>query len=195
VVAMSATEHPVERQEPAGGSEIDKGLLAAFEELSTPEGFRAELIDGEIIVTPPPDGEHEEAVAAIAEHFYRSSCLRVRVSGTKGLEVPGGRFIPDGTVAEVGHFRGAPPWAPPDGVLLVFEVTSSHPAKDRDAKRRGYAAAGIPCYLLVDRDEAKVTLFTDPEGEDYTAIKQVAFGKSLDLPEPFSFALDTAELL
>lgn len=192
---MPSVEHPADQQEPAGGSELDKGLLAAFEELSPPEGFRAELIEGEIIVTPPPDGEHEEAVAAIAEQFYRNSKLRVRVSTTKGLEVPGGRFIPDGAVAPRGHFRGAPPWASPDGVLLVFEVTSVRPAKDRDTKRRGYAAAGIPCYLLIDRDEAKVTLFTDPEDGEYKAIAQVAFGKTLELPEPFSFSLDTAELL
>ncbi|WP_344589499.1 hypothetical protein [Actinomadura vinacea] len=29
-------------------------LLEGFLDLRTPEGFRAELIDGEIVVTPPP---------------------------------------------------------------------------------------------------------------------------------------------
>src|SRR5262249_8459576 len=34
-------------------------LLEGFLALQTPEGFRAELIDGEIIVSPPPGGHHE----------------------------------------------------------------------------------------------------------------------------------------
>lgn len=116
------------------------------------------------------------------------------LAGNKGLITPWGRFIPDGTISAVGHFETAEPWAGTAGVLLVFEVTSTNPTKDREAKRLGYAAAGIPCYLPVDRTDGVVKLFTDPEGRDYTAHTQVAFGKPLDLPAPFSFTLDTAPL-
>jgi Uma2 family endonuclease len=94
----------------------------------------------------------------------------------------------------VGHFRAQDSWSVPGGVALVLEVTSTSPARDRGAERLGYAAAGIPCYLLVDRSDGHVTLFTDPEDGDCTAHTQVASGKSLDLPAPFSFALDTAPL-
>ena len=181
---MPAVEHPLPADD----------LLRTFLELDTPPGFKAELVEGEIVVAPPPDGDHEDAIARFARAVARQAAEELYVSGGRGLVTPLGRFIPDATVAPVGTFRGEGSWVAPDGVLLVLEVTSTHPQKDREAKRLGYAAAGIPCHLLVDRDEGRATLFTDPDGGDYTAHTQVSFGKPLDLPAPFSFALDTEPL-
>ncbi|MGW4894220.1 Uma2 family endonuclease [Kitasatospora sp. NPDC004240] len=165
-----------------------------FLALDTPPGYRAELIEGEIVVTPPPDGNHESAFAFVNRQLLRDAEIDVHVSGTKGLITPGGRFVPDGTVCPVGWLKNAEPWADPSGVLLVFEVTSTNPHKDRVQKRRGYAAAGIPCYLLVDRGEGLVTLFTQLVEGDYTDATRVPFGEPLDLPAPFSFKLDTGPL-
>ncbi|MFF1906581.1 Uma2 family endonuclease [Kitasatospora sp. NPDC058218] len=181
---MPAIEHPLPQQD----------VLQAFLALDTPPGFKAELIEGEIVVTPPPDGSHETAFSLLARQFFRKAAVDVDLSPNKGLITPRGRYIPDGTVSPVGHFENAGSWAPTTGVLLVFEVTSTNPHKDRGPKRHGYAAAGIPCYLLVDRGEGKVTLFTAPQGEDYITRSQVEFGKPLDIPAPFSFTLDTAPL-
>ncbi|MER5862589.1 Uma2 family endonuclease [Kitasatospora sp. NPDC002040] len=184
MVAMPAIEHPVSGDD----------LLQTFLNLDTPPGYKAELIEGEIVVTPPPDGDHEDAIARFSRAVARHAAADLYVSGGKGLITPGGRFIPDATVAPLGHFRAQDSWAQPSGVLLVLEVTSTGPQKDRDVKRRGYAAAGIPCYLLIDRSRAEAVLFTDPVDGDYAALIQVPFGKPLDLPAPFSFALDTAPL-
>jgi hypothetical protein len=81
---------------------------------------------------------------------------------------------------------------PPDGIELVLEVTSSRPELDRIAKRHAYAGAGIPLYLLVDRQLRRVTLFGHPVHDDYSRTCTAAFGDKLDLPQPFDFALDTA---
>ena len=183
-MALMTTERP------AADSSADE-LLATLDTLSLPDGFRAELIDAEIVVTPPPDGDHEDIFGEVAWQFGRHSEALVRVAGAKGLETPSGRYIPDGAVAPPGHFKGAPPWAGTNGVLLVFEITSTNPRNDRVSKRAGCAAAGIPCYLLIDRSEEKVTLFTAPEEGDYAKMTQVKFGKRLPLPAPFSFELDT----
>lgn len=79
-----------------------------------------------------------------------------------------------------------------DDDVMVVEVTSSRPIRDRKAKRTGYARAGIAFYLLVDRDEEAVTLFSGPDGKDYRHTDQVPFGKSLPLPGPFEIELDTS---
>ncbi|MGW3564720.1 Uma2 family endonuclease [Streptomyces sp. NPDC000941] len=192
---MSAMAHEPFTQE--------EGLLEGFLALSTPEGFRAELIEGEIVVTPPPDGEHEDYISLIVEQVFARSATRMQFSGNKGLKVPRGGLcarnfvIPDGTFAprEQRLFRPAESWMPCEGVSMVVEVTSTKPDRDREAKRHCYANGGIPLYLLVDREKSSVTLFSDPEKAVYQEAATVSFGKPIDLPAPFSFTLETADFL
>ncbi|MFJ8464814.1 Uma2 family endonuclease [Streptomyces swartbergensis] len=178
-------------------------LLEGFLALDTPEGFRAELIEGEIVVTPPPDGDHEDYIELIVEQMYARARIRMQFSGNKGLILRSGgacpkdRVIPDGTFAprELRLYRGADPWMPCDGVAMVLEVTSTKPKADREAKRRCYARAGIPLYLLVDREDSSVTLFSAPEKDDFREHCTRPFGKPITLPEPFAFDLDTTDFL
>ncbi|MGW7366647.1 Uma2 family endonuclease [Streptomyces sp. NPDC054841] len=175
-------------------------LLEGFLALDTPEGFRAELIEGEIVVTPPPDGDHEDCISLIVKQVIRRSRTDMDFSGNKGLKLKRApdssrdHVIPDGTFAptELRLFRGADSWMPADGVAMVMEVTSTRPDKDRETKRRCYARAAIPLYLLIDRGTSALTLFSEPEDGDYLQRRAIHFGKVLPLPEPFAFELDTA---
>lgn len=47
--------------------EAPDSTLEYFLSLDTPEGYRAELIDGEIVATPPPNGNHERGISLIVE--------------------------------------------------------------------------------------------------------------------------------
>jgi Uma2 family endonuclease len=178
-------------------------LLEGFLALDTPEGFRAELIEGEIVVTPPPDGDHEDCIGLIVNQVIRRSRTEMQFSGNKGLKLQSGNgcptdhVIPDGTFApmRLRLYRGADSWMPCDGVTMVLEVTSTRPKADREAKRRCYARGGIPLYLLVDREASSITLFSDPEKDDYREQCTRPLGKPLSLPEPFAFDLDTADFL
>ncbi|MEU6347882.1 Uma2 family endonuclease [Streptomyces sp. NPDC047072] len=192
---MTAVAH-----EPLTQAEV---LLEGFLALDTPEGFRAELIEGEIVVTPPPDGDHEDYIELIVNQVYRRSQTDMQFSGNKGLKLQSGggcpkdHVIPDGTFAprKLRLYRGADSWMPCDGVAMVLEVTSTRPKADREAKRRCYARGGIPLYLLVDREASSVTLFRNPERDDYREHDTRPLGKPLTLPEPFAFDLDTADFL
>jgi Uma2 family endonuclease len=175
-------------------------LFEDFLAFKTPEGLRAELIDGEIVVTPPPGGDHEDLLGLVVEQVYTKVPGKFQFSGHTGLIIPGGGkcpkscVIPDATFAlrEQRVFRGKGPWMPAEGVELVAEVTSSRPEVDREANRRCYARARIPLYLLVDQSEARVTLFSRPEEDDYHRSVWAPFGKPLVMPEPFGFELDTS---
>ncbi|WP_433462467.1 Uma2 family endonuclease [Spirillospora sp. CA-128828] len=180
----------------------DNGLLDKFLALDTPEGLRAELIDGEIVVSPPPGSRHERNIARINRQVTLHSSTAFDFSGNMGLVLPGDGglphyVIPDGTFAplDLDVYDNDDSWSEPDGIAMVVEVTSSRPGPDREAKRYGYARAEIPLYLLVDRDEKRVVLFSQPDGKDYARTDQASFGKGLALPEPFGFELDTSDFV
>lgn len=175
--------------------------IEEFEELASraPEMVRLEFINGKVQVKPAPDGNHGEIFMWLVRQ-----CMQQRPElslypemGLKAEAYRKGRARPDGALAPDEHFVGQGEWAEPDGVLMTVEVTS----RDRDANRRdriekpdGYAAAGIPVYLLVDREDRTVTVFTDPEGGRYRRLVNHLFGAVVEIPDPVGITLETDEL-
>ena len=80
---------------------------------------------------------------------------------------------------------------------MILEVTSGGPRHrkgaehDRGPRRRGYAAADIPLYLLIDPLDGKATIFSEPRGDDYAHSTSIAFGEDLPIPAPLEGALTT----
>ena len=74
--------------------------------------------------------------------------------------------------------------------ILVSEVVSPASKRtDRELKRRSYAKAGIPFYLLVDRfvQPMTITLFSEPVKGDYAKSDVVPAGPGggkLYVPDP-----------
>ena len=70
-----------------GGRWLTDSFLALSDH--TPEGLRAELIDGEIVLSPPPDGHHEHILSRITRQFCLRTPDTVAFSFNKGLALPG----------------------------------------------------------------------------------------------------------
>ncbi|MFF2778714.1 Uma2 family endonuclease [Streptomyces sp. NPDC058052] len=163
-----------------------------------PKGWRVELIDGEIYVVPPAKGPHEKIVTELVEQVIaRRTDKELRNSTGIGLHLPGGngtlRVIPDLVVAPRDSFDAPREWHAPDPVLLVAEVASpSTASRDRVLKIRAYARAGIPVYLLIDREADEVVVCSEPVGDDYTHKSLHKLGAEVPLPAPLGFSLDTA---
>jgi Uma2 family endonuclease len=170
----------------------------AFDAL--PEDVRAEIVDGEIIVSPLQLNAHQRVI------MYLNSVLSkvipedwwVDTSGGVVLEPDLNEYRPDLQVAP------STAW-PQEGnsgpelseVKLVVEVTS--PSKrdlirDRETKYAAYARAGMPLYLIVDRYDGNgfTTLYSNPSGKEYLDAHKVPFGERLTLPKPFEVEVDTA---
>lgn len=166
---------------------------------AAPQGWRVELIEGDIHVTPPANGEHEEIVSeAVDQVVQRRRDPNLRSFTGIGLFVPGasrsGKVEPDLVLAPKGSFADQREYHDPGPVLLVAEVTSpSTGDNDRRKKIIGYARAGIPVYLLVDREAGRVVVHTQPEGEKYTSSATYELSAVVPLPEPLGFDLDTGQ--
>ncbi|MFH9429956.1 Uma2 family endonuclease [Streptomyces sp. NPDC017615] len=172
-----------------------------FEELErhAPETVRLEFIDGRVQVKPVTDGNHDHIIA-----WLQRLCMQHRpelwLYGDRGVKVERyrkGRARPDGLLAPFGFPAGHGDWSDTGGVLMAVEVTSYDSdtnQRDRVEKPGGCAAAGIPVYLLIDRDDGSVVVYNQPENGRYLHAEKSPFGASVKLPYPVDIVLDTAPL-
>ncbi|WP_244207053.1 Uma2 family endonuclease [Streptomyces swartbergensis] len=66
--------------------------------------------------------------------------------------------------------------------------------RDRIDKPTGYAEAEIPVYLLIDRDNHTLTVFSEPKDGRYQRISPHPWGTTVELPDPVNIPLDTENL-
>ncbi|WP_128379807.1 Uma2 family endonuclease [Streptomyces cavernae] len=174
--------------------------IAAFAAKETDDAVRLEFINGRIGAKKVADGDHDTIVMWLARR-----CMRARpdldLYQGRGLRIEKyrqGRARPDAVLTPESHFAGSGEWADPEGVLMVVEVTSydsDTDRRDRQEKPAAYGASGIPFYLLIDRDDCSVKLYSDPEpGKGYATTVRKLFGAQLSLPAPLGIELDTEEL-
>ncbi|MFI7101251.1 Uma2 family endonuclease [Streptomyces sp. NPDC050161] len=169
-----------------------------WEQTDAPEGCRVEIIEGIVTVSPPPDNIHNFIAEKVQRRLYSVlpedwgvyQTLGASIPSRKGLYIPDLAVVPDGVVCgETGYY------VPAAAAELIVEVTSkSNASHDRIAKAAGYARAGVPLYLLVDRwapGGPTITLYGEPAGDVYRVLQAVKFGDGLTLPAPFELALDT----
>ncbi|CAL9503177.1 hypothetical protein SUDANB145_03465 [Streptomyces sp. enrichment culture] len=172
-----------------------------FEQLErhAPETVRLEFVSGKVRVKAVTDGNHDQIIA-----WLQRLCMQHRpelwLYGDRGLKVETyrkGRARPDGVLAPFGFPAGHGNWSDAQGVLMAVEVTSydddTH-QRDRIDKPDAYAAVGIPVYLLIDRDDGTVTVFTCPEAGRYRQQVNKPFGAEVKIPHPVGITLDTEPL-
>ena len=172
-----------------------------FEELErhAPETVWLEFVNGKVVVKPMPDGNHSEIYMWLLERCMQ---LRpdLRLHPERGLKTEAyrkGRARADGVLVPKGSLKGKGEWSEATGVLMAVEITSwdsDTARRDRVEKPDGYAAAGIPVYLLIDRDDCSIVVFNQPEDGRYRHEEKLPFGASVKLPDPVNITLDTEPL-
>jgi Uma2 family endonuclease len=175
-------------------------LLTAWQELTVPEGWRAEIVENGINLTPPPGNGHSRIADLVNRALVRITPDEWGLYRTLGVSIPlrAKLFVPGLVIVPRDELDGLPENQPvsADRALLVAEITSFSDAEtDRKMKRWSYAHAGVPLYLLIDRfdeDGPAVRLFSDPVDGHYQHMVRIPFGEKISLPEPFGIDLGTS---
>jgi Uma2 family endonuclease len=169
-------------------------ILELHEKFEPPEGHKAEVIGGNIIVSPSPSGRHGLICVRLQAQLSRllPADLVVTTMVTLSMPATSERYIPDLLVISA-DILNTDEWLFPagDAELVVEVVSPSNARTDRVTKVRGYAASGVPIYLLVDPLERSVTSFSEPAGECYQQVHRVPSGATIELPKPYNGKLDT----
>lgn len=179
------------------------------EVMALPEdGLRYELIDGVLIVNPPPTVGHQ----SVAMELYvllraaaKAAAAQVRIFEGVGVRMPEGNLlIPDLVVVTTDKKGLSQPVLEAGDIDLAVEVVSpSSRRRDRSVKAYMYAEAGIPHYWRVETDNYRGRAKELPvvvrhelvELAEYRAVETVGAGETLQVDDPFPISFDPAALL
>ncbi len=167
--------------------------------LALPDDVRAELIDGELYMTPAPRPVHQRV------GFRLGRAVARLVEGAELGEVfvaPVDVHLPTGDIVQpdiVWIAADQMEILKDDGVhgvprLCVEVLSPSHPERDRLVKRDRYARSGVPEYWIVDPDSGEIEVFVLTNGRyepagwfrgDATLRSQVLPGLALEIEPLF----------
>ncbi|MEU2787498.1 Uma2 family endonuclease [Streptomyces sp. NPDC007100] len=167
-----------------------------FRRLEVPEGYKAELLRGNIVMMAGPDWVHNDIVESVLDQIPRKPWQRKQ---TQDVAFPRetSEPQPDLVVLPRDAFAGPGRLIPAEAVTFLLEVVSkSSVDHDYRIKRSVYAAGKVPAYLIVDPIAAECCLLTEPYGEgedaDYRIERISKFGEAVPL-ELLDVTLDTSE--
>jgi Uma2 family endonuclease len=129
-----------------------------------PEGTRAELIEGEILMSPSPRKHHQNAVlnlGMILKNHARSARAGEVFIAPFDVHLPGDSVVqPDVVFVATPNLAIVRDWIYGAPDLLVEVVSPDGVERDRLVKRRLYAESGVREYWLVDPEERTVEVLT-----------------------------------
>lgn len=183
----------VDRIDMAGIDE--QHLDELFEQTSVPAGYKVEIVGGGIHMAPQRD-THWEITIRIYEQL-RTKYPVSRIKSDVRIDYPGllNAFCSDLTlIADKAEKSPTGRWHHHDVEFVAEVISRSTGQNDYGPKKRAYATAVVPVYLIADPYQRKCHLYTDPENGDYRTETTVTFGTDVDLTKtPLGLTLKTDE--
>jgi Uma2 family endonuclease len=185
--------NPVEPVPVHIGPWTEKDLLALPD-----DGQRHELVEGSLIVSPPPAGRHQGVASRLLRRLADQSPPAFEVVEALGVRMPGGSvLVPDLLVVDADAL-----WNNHSGIVeagivhLVVEIVSpGSVTMDRFVKPVIYAKAGIQAFWRVELEKGPaVSIYRLGEGT-YALEGSAGSGELLKVAGPFSITLDPSDLV
>jgi Uma2 family endonuclease len=172
-----------------------EGLLDLLDELNVPDGYKAEIIRGNIVVSPWSKAYYADVMDLVCDQLRPYLPEEHRITWGPLLYVfPGveSAYGPDIHAAHRRARRSTSNRLDGEALSFVAELTSpSTRVDDLTEKVETYGKAGVPVYLLLDMQKEEATVFWAPSSKGYQGQLTKPFGEKLYIPEPFDCTLDT----
>ncbi|MEU7054782.1 Uma2 family endonuclease [Streptomyces sp. NPDC046197] len=170
-------------------------LLDLLDELSVPDGYKAEIIRGSVVVSPWSKGYYTRVMRLVCNQLESYLPEGHIIERTPQLFVfPGVEraYGPDIHAAHEQTYETQSNHLDGEGLSFVAEVTSTA-TRDGDLteKVETYGKAGIPVYLILDMQEQQAIVYGSPSPKGYEVRFSKPFGEKLPIPEPLGCTLDT----
>ncbi|MEV2217136.1 Uma2 family endonuclease [Streptomyces sp. NPDC050997] len=184
---MTVLEDRIEMAESSENSaSVDEPTLDALfkwlEESPIPEGYKTEIVGGNIFMSPQRD-THWDITLDIVEQL-RAKYPRKRLKSDVRIDYPGrlNGFASDVTLVADGADKDDKGlWRYQDVEFVAEVISKSTGANDYGPKKTAYAEAEVPVYLVVDPYQGRCHLYTHPKDGDYATETKVPFGDDVDL--------------
>ena len=161
------------------------------------DGMRHELLDGTLLVSPPPSVSHQLGAARLRSLLAAAAPPDVEVLEAVGVALPAGLLVPDVVVARAAAVYAGPRQLQARDVLAVAEIVSaSSKTADRRWKPEAYAEAGIEVYVRVELDApsgAEVVIHR-LVGDAYGVEAEVRGDAAVEIAVPFPVTIIAAAL-
>lgn len=166
-----------------------------FEDLEhLPEGNRYEIVDGQLVMSPPPGVNHQYVAGTLRALLQEQLGDAFVVLEAVAIDLHPTYRIPDVVVIDTAGFEPTATRLDPRHVRLVVEIVSpSSVTTDRITKPAEYAAAGIGAFWRVEMPATLIAHVLD-EGA-YREISTWSAGETAAVAQPFNLAIDLSRLL
>jgi len=162
-----------------------KPRKTAEDYMRLPEEARAELIEGELFMTPSPKSYHQRVIGELfagLREYVGSRQAGELAMAPLDVYLPSGDVVqPDLIFVRADRLEIIQDWIRGVPDLLVEVISADRPERDRIVKRDLYARNGVPEYWIVDPEARSVEVLVLESGR-YAPCGYFEAGDSLVSP-------------
>lgn len=144
------------------------------------DGFRYELIDGQLFTSPWHRADHQRTLMAlirVIDPYVQKHKLGELLPGPADIDLFAGQLLsPDLFLIPYRNGYKFADWPDAGIPWLVIEIQTAHTWRvDEGRKREQYQKAGVPTYWVFDHEEARVSVWTPEDSEAVLETKRLTW--------------------
>jgi Uma2 family endonuclease len=150
---------------------------------------RVELLAGDIVEVSPEGPLYASRIRKVACYLRRLLDSLALISEAHPITLADSEPEPDVAIVRLPESRYDDRHPGSNDIFWLIEISDSTVVKDLEEKKKTYAAAGIAEYWVININTNLLTVFRQPEGNEYAFKQELNQGEIAPLAFPSSVVL------